>query len=130
MKAPGFPRILTVNYLSKKDSRRLGSSVLVMLEKMAKKKKKREPNYCLTAKQTNSKHTTQPKTAAHEDKYFPARLNVPLYPEFSEEEANVMQTKLYIDEEKHDLHVKFRNTFNHRVQRSFVPINELLIVSP
>ena len=69
-------------------------------------------------------------TAVHEDKYFPARLNVPLYPEFSEEEANVMQTKLYIDEEKHDLHVKFRNTFNHRVQRSFVPINELLIVSP
>ena len=42
-------------------------------------------------------------TAAHEDKYFPARLNVPLYPEFSKEEANVMQTKLYIDEEKHDL---------------------------
>lgn len=42
-------------------------------------------------------------TAAHEDKYFPARLNVPLYPEFSEEEANVMQTKLYIDEERHDL---------------------------
>ena len=41
-------------------------------------------------------------TAAHEDKYFPARLNVPLYPEFSEE-AHVMQTKLYIDEEKHDL---------------------------
>ena len=38
--APGFPRILTVNYLSKKDSRRLRSSVLVMLEKMAKKKKK------------------------------------------------------------------------------------------
>ena len=38
--APGFPRILTVNYLSKKDSRRLGSSVLVMLEKMAKKKKR------------------------------------------------------------------------------------------
>ena len=36
--APGFPRILTVNYLSKKDSRRLRSSVLVMLEKMAKKK--------------------------------------------------------------------------------------------
>ena len=129
MKAPGFPRILTVNYLSKKDSRRLGSSVLVMLEKMAKKKK-REPNYCLTTKQTNSKHTTQPMTAVHEEKYFPARLNVPLYPEFSEEEANVMQTKLYIDEEKHDLHVKFRNTFNHRVQRSFVPINELLIVSP
>ena len=42
-------------------------------------------------------------TAAHEDKYFPARLNVLLYPEFSEEEANVMQTKLCIDEEKHDL---------------------------
>ena len=42
-------------------------------------------------------------TAAHEDKYFPTRLNLPLYPEFSEEEANVMQTKLYIDEEKHDL---------------------------
>ncbi|CAH3190637.1 unnamed protein product [Porites lobata] len=42
-------------------------------------------------------------TAAHEDKYFPARLNVPLYPELSEEEANVMQTKLYIDEEKHDI---------------------------
>ena len=41
MTAPGFPRILTVNYLSKKDSRRLGSSVLVMLEKMAKKKKKK-----------------------------------------------------------------------------------------
>ena len=39
--APGFPRILTVNYLSKKDSRRLGSSVLVMLEKMAEKKKTR-----------------------------------------------------------------------------------------
>ena len=38
--APGFPRILTVNYLSKKDSRRLGSSVLVMLEKMAKKNKR------------------------------------------------------------------------------------------
>ena len=38
--APGFPRILTVNYLSKKDSRRLGRSVLVMLEKMAKKKKR------------------------------------------------------------------------------------------
>ena len=38
--APGFPRILTVNYLSKKDSRRLRSSVLVMLEKMAKKKKR------------------------------------------------------------------------------------------
>ena len=81
-----------------------------MLEKMAKKKKKREPNYCLTAKQTNSKHTTQPMAAAHEDKYFPARLKVPLYLEFSEEEANVMQTKLYIDEEKHDL--KFWNTFN------------------
>ena len=47
--APGFPRILAVNYSSKKDSRRLGGSVLVMLEKMAKKKKK--PNYCLTAKQ-------------------------------------------------------------------------------
>ena len=55
------------------------------------------------AKQTNSKHTTQPMTAAHEDKYFPARLNVPLHPEFSEEEVNVMQTKLCIDEEKHDL---------------------------
>ena len=55
------------------------------------------------AKQTNSKHTTQPMTAAHEDKYFPVRLNVPLHPEFSEEEVNVMQTKLYIDEEKHDL---------------------------
>ena len=40
LNAPGFPRILTVNYLSKKDSRRLGSSVLVMLEKMAKKKKR------------------------------------------------------------------------------------------
>ena len=77
-----------------------------MLEKMAKKKK--EPNYCLTAKQTNSKHTTRSMTAAHEDKYFPARLNVPLYHEFSEEEANVMQTKLYIDEERHDL--KFWNT--------------------
>ena len=38
--APGFPRILTVNYSSKKDSRRLGSSVLVMLEKMAKKKER------------------------------------------------------------------------------------------
>ena len=38
--APGFPRILTVNYLSKEDSRRLGSSVLVMLEKMAEKKKR------------------------------------------------------------------------------------------
>ena len=100
--APGFPRILTVNYSSKKDSRRLGSSGFVTLEKMAKKKRK-EPNYCLTAKQTNSKHTTRPMTAAHEDKYFPARLNVPLYPEFSEKEANVMQTKLYIDEEKHDL---------------------------
>ena len=49
-------------------------------------------------------------TAAHEDKYFPARLSVPLYPEFSKEEANVMQTKLYIDEEKHDL--RFWNTFN------------------
>ena len=46
-------------------------------------------------------------TAAHEDKYFSAGLNVPLYPKFSEEEANVMQTKLYIDEEKHDL--KFLN---------------------
>ena len=42
-------------------------------------------------------------TAAHEDKYFPARLNVALYLEFSEVETNVMQTKLYIDEEKHDL---------------------------
>ena len=49
-------------------------------------------------------------TAAHEDKYFPARLNEPLYPEFSKEEANVMQTKLYIDEEKHDL--RFWNIFN------------------
>ena len=49
-------------------------------------------------------------TAAHEDKYFPARLSVPLYPEFSKEEADVMQTKLYIDEEKHDL--RFWNTFN------------------
>ena len=39
-------------------------------------------------------------TAAHEDKYFPARLNVPLYLEFSEEETNVMRMKLYIDEEK------------------------------
>ena len=80
-----------------------------MLEKMAKKKKKKEPNYSLTAKQ-NRKHTTRPMTAAHEDKYFLARLNLPLYPEFSEEEANVMQTKLYIDEEKHDL--RFWNTFN------------------
>ena len=62
--------------------------------------KKKGPNYCLTVKQTNSKHTTRPMTAAHEDKYFPARLNVPSYLEFSEEEANVMQTKLYIDEEK------------------------------
>ena len=42
-------------------------------------------------------------TAGHEDKYFPARLNVLLYPEFSEEEVNVMQTKLYIDDEKYDL---------------------------
>ena len=40
--APGFPRILTVNYSSKKDSRRFGSSVLVMLEKMAKKKNRGE----------------------------------------------------------------------------------------
>ena len=40
--APRLPRILTINYSSKKDSRRLGSSVLVMLEKMAKKKKRAE----------------------------------------------------------------------------------------
>ena len=54
LNAPGFPRILTVNYLSKKDSRRLGSSVLAMLEKMAKKKKRAEllPNDKANKQQT------------------------------------------------------------------------------
>ena len=62
-----------------------------MLEKMAKKKKSRTS----ALKQSkNSKHTNRPMTAALEDRYFPAGLKVLLYPDFFEEQANVMQTKL------------------------------------
>ena len=64
-----------------------------MLEKMAKKKKAELLPYMQQSK--NSKHTTRPITAALEDRYFPAAgLKVPLYPDFFEEQANVMQTKL------------------------------------
>ena len=63
---------------------------MVMLEKMAKKRK---PNFCLAAKQ-NSKHTTRPIRAALEDRHFPTGLKVPSYLLFSEEQANIMQTKL------------------------------------
>ena len=63
-----------------------------MLEKMAKKQKQRRA-YALQQSK-NSKHTTGPMTAAHEDKYFPAGLKVLLYPDFFEEQANVMQPKL------------------------------------
>ena len=83
--APGFPRILFIH-------QKFGFS---NAGENGEEKEKAEllPNG----------KAKRPMTAAHEDKYFPARLNVPLYPEFSEEEANVMQTKLDIDEEKHDL---------------------------
>ena len=44
----------------------------------------------------NSKHTTRPMTAALEDRYFPAGLKMPSYSDVFKEQANVMQTKLYM----------------------------------